>query len=219
MLDEFQYAIKHFVPTVPLKVKEEAQKIHKDLLADETADVETIKLAFHDIGKKEFPHRRAYDELTHTSAEAKMVEMVLDHVDEAVRAMIKPHLDSGVGLDDVVKSDLFEGKMTPEQRYQIEDGILVAKEKLGDALQSEVSEHSEEYKKLVEKWSANADEIEAKISELEAMSSQANENQKEEIHGKVMRYKEGFLLTEQDPDIKEIKKEIEYWEDTFNPEE
>ncbi|MBT5807861.1 hypothetical protein HOI18_01145 [Candidatus Uhrbacteria bacterium] len=219
MLDEFDHAIRHFVPTLPKEVTTEAEAMLAELSANVEADEFAIKRAFHDMGIKEYPHRKAYKELTDSTAGMQMKAMVVEHVDEDVRAVIKPHLDSGVSLEELVRSDVFESELDGKQRYQVEDGIMVAQSKLADGLKSEVSEHAAEYKALFEKWSAHAQEIDATIANLEKLSAGGDENQSAEIKGKAQRYREGFLVTEPDPDLAEIKKEIEYWTDTFAEEE
>lgn len=219
MLDEFQYAINHFVSTLPEEVKKEAQQIHDKLASEENADEDAIKKAFHDIGVQEYPHRKAYRELTLSSAGDHINDLVLEHIEDDVSKVVKPLLDSGVSLNELTSSEMFEEKLSPEQRYQIEDGILVAKSQLADELEGEVSEHSDEYKVLLKKWQDNTAEIEKAIKKLEGLSAQANADQKEEIANKVKSYKEGFLVTERDPELGEIKKEIEYWNEAFAEEE
>lgn len=219
MLDEFQYAIDHFVSTLPSEVKTEAQRIHDNLSANKDLDEDAIKKAFHDIGVKEYPHRKAYNDLTMTTAGERMNELVVEHVEDNVKQVIKPLLDSGVSLNELTASEIFEEKLTPKQRYQIEDGILVAKSKLADELKGKISEHTDEYKALLEKWQANVKEIESAITKLEGLAVHGTADQKKEITDKAGRYREGFLVTERDPEIGEIKKEIEYWEDTFKEEE
>ncbi|MBI5369790.1 hypothetical protein HZA85_01170 [Candidatus Uhrbacteria bacterium] len=219
LLDEFAIAIRHFVPTLPKEIKAQATDVLEKLKADPEADEARIKRAFYEIGVLEYPYRRAYQELTSGKANERLKALVLEHVDETVRGVIKPYLDSGVGLEELVKSDLFESQLTPEQRYQVEDGILVASSKLADALKGEVSEDEASYERLVAKWKAQAGDIQKAVDELEALASQGDENQQAEIKGKVARYREGFLITEPDPDLGEVKKEIEYWQETFHPEE
>ncbi len=219
MLDELSFAIKHFVPTVPAQITAQAKETLSTLLADAKADEMAINDAFHDIGLQEYPHRHAYDELTHTSGEARMNTMVSEHVDEAVRAIIKPHLDAGVSLDELVRSDIFEQQLDAKQRYQVEDGILVAKDKLAEELSGELSEQSESYKALLQKWTAHAGKIQSAIDALEALTPGGTKEQGEEISAKVRRLREGFLLTERDPELGEVEKEIEYWTDAFANEE
>lgn len=219
MLDEFQFAIKHFVPTVPPEVKEEAQKIHDQLVGNEATDEMAIKKAFYEVGVKEYPHRRAYTELTHSTAESQMKQMVLEHVDEAVRAVIEPFLNDGVGLEELVSSEIFTEKLDGTQRYQVEDGILVAKDKLAEVLKANVGDQAEHYNTLLEKWTNTANELVAQIDKLELFIQGGDESQQQEIKNKVARFREGFLITEPDPEMEEIKKEIEYWTDTFAEEE
>lgn len=215
MLDELEFAVKHFVPTVPEEVTKDAlEKIEEFRSNPESNELE-IKRAFHEIGKQEFPHRRAYKELTSSSAAAQLQEMVLEHVDDSVKDVIKPHLDSGVSIEEFVRSNMFVEQLDAKQRYQIEDGILVAQSKLAESLKGEVSEHGAEYKKLYEGWVSKMNEIDAQIEKLESLSEGGDENQRAEIKNKAERFREGFLLTERDPELEEVKKEIEYWMDTF----
>ncbi len=217
LLNEYSFAVRHFVPTLPKEIKQEGKDVLERLESDMQADEAQIKKAFYEIGVKEFPYRRAYQELTQGKAAPHLKVMVLEHVDETVRAVIKPYLDSGVGLEELTKSDLFEKQLTPEQRYQVEDGILVASSKLAEMLKDQVSVEEASYELLVEKWTKRAQEIQKAIDELEALASSGDENQRAEIKGKVARYREGFLITEMDPELEEVKKEIEYWKETFEP--
>ena len=57
--------------------------------------------------------------------------------------------------------------------------------------------------------------VEAKIAELKALAPKGDDSQKQEILNRVQYYREGFLLTEPDPDLDEIEKEIAYWTETF----
>lgn len=216
-LDELAFAIRHFVPTLPKEIKDNAEAEFERMKSNPEVDEKTISDAFYEIGVLEYPYRRAYIELTHGKAEDEMNTLVLEHVEPNVREIIKPHLDSGVSLDELVASEMFLTQLTPEQQYQVEDGILVARSKLADQLKEHVTAESEAYKQLVEKWKGGAGKIQEAIVKLEALASEGDENQKREILDKAARYREGFLITERDPDLKEIEKEIEYWQDTFHP--
>ena len=218
LLEEFQFAIHHFVATLPDEIKTKAQQIHDELAADNTADETSIKLAFHDVGIQEYPYRHAYEELISTKEEGKLNELVLEHVDASVRSVIESHLKSGVHIDELMHSDLLENQLSPEQIYQIEDGINVAKSKLAEAIKKHVSDDTASYESLLAKWMNRAKEIETKIEELKSLASKGDENQKQEILSRVQYYREGFLLTEVDPDLEEIKKEIEYWNEAFTEE-
>ena len=56
ILDEYGYAIRHFVPTTPEEIKEEAKKTHSELLANENADEDMIRAALFKTGLAEYPH-------------------------------------------------------------------------------------------------------------------------------------------------------------------
>ncbi|KKW33142.1 MAG: hypothetical protein UY76_C0008G0015 [Candidatus Uhrbacteria bacterium GW2011_GWA2_52_8d] len=219
MLDEFQYAIKHFVPSLPNPIKAEAQRIHDDLVQNEALDEAAIKRTFYTIGIKEYPYRRAFQELTSSTAEEMFKNMVIEHVDETVRGVIKPHLDEGVSMEALISSELFTESLNVKQRYQVEDGILVAKDKLAEILKNRVGEQAQLYQGLVEKWTREAEKIQEAIAELEKLGQGGDETQQAEIKNKVERFREGFLVTEQDPELELVQKEIEYWRDTFAQEE
>ncbi len=219
LLNEFAFAIKHFVPTIPDALRQQAQATLERFKSDPSMTEEQIKQAFFDIGVQEYPHRHAYKELTEGTAKEELKAMVLEHLDENVRSVVKPYLDSGVALEELVKSDLFESQLTPEQRYQVEDGILLANKKMAEKLKQQVSAQEQTYEALVDKWTAHAQEIVKAIDALEALAPQGDENQRAEIRNKAERYREGFLVTEPDPELEEVKKEIEYWQETFEPTE
>ncbi|MEK7615315.1 MAG: hypothetical protein AAB431_02945 [Patescibacteria group bacterium] len=216
LLEEFQHAIRHFAPTLPKEIKKEAQDIHDQLSEDLKADEMQIRKTFYEVGVKEYPYRRAYQELTEGEAGAQMKMLVLEHVDETVRGFIKPHLDAGVSLEELVKSELFETQLTAEQRYQIEDGILVASSKISDELKVQKNPtESTHYDALVKKWTAHAKEIQKAINEYEALAKRGDDNQRREILEKALEYREGFLVTEPDVELEDVKKEIGYWEEIF----
>jgi hypothetical protein len=216
-LKEYQFAINHLVPTVPSEVKEEAQKLHDSLLANANAGEEEVLGALIGTGKAEYPYRKAYQELQGAAEGQLRRDFVLDHVDEPVREKLKTHLDAGVDLDEVVKSSIFETDFTPEERYQIEHGILDATEHIEEEGEKIIESRRAEYDALVEKWRKQAGEIELKIDTLEAMASK-DPKWKDEILGRVKRFREGFLVTESDPELDEVKKEIEYWKGVFGEE-
>ncbi|TAK03358.1 hypothetical protein EPO34_04840 [Patescibacteria group bacterium] len=214
ILKEFQIAIDHIVPSVPPEVKAQALKRHAELLGNENASQEEIEAALAQTGMAEYPHRKASQEMAGKLEEDTRLALVLEHVDENVRTKLKKHLDAGVPLVEIVRSDLFETEFTGPERYQVEDGLLDAADHVREEMAKAIDPLSEKYKKLVAKWQEHAEEIKAKIDELEALADK-DPKWKDEILSKVERFREGFSVTEQDPELEEVKKEIEYWKDTF----
>lgn len=216
-LDEYQIAINNLASSVPSEIKERAQSLHDELLADVDASEEAVLAAVVETGLAEYPYRHAFQELTEGAEERKRVELVLDHVDESVRARLKQHLDAGVPLDDVISSGLFQTAFTPEERYQVEDAVLDARDHVKEELAAAFTADAPAYQKSLKKWETYRDQIAEKIDELEAMAS-TDAKWKEEILGKVKRFREGFAVTERDVELEEVEKEIEYWKGVFGEE-
>lgn len=149
LLKEYQVAIDNLAPTVPAEVKQEAQKMHDALLANQAAAKEEIIAAMIKTGQAEYPHRHAYEE--------------------------------------------------------INDG------------QATVDPQSLEYQTALASWQKQEQEIMEKIDELEVLKDQ-DPKWTAEIADKVRVLREGFLVTERDPDLQEVKKEIEYWQGTLGQE-
>ena len=213
-LDEFQFALNHLVPTISDEIKVQAQKIHDDLLANESASEDEIRQSFFEIGFQEYPHRHAYKETTALLGEGTRKDLVLNSLQGVTAALLKKHLEEGGKIDEFVKSEVFEKELDSEQRLEVENAILDTKEKLADILEDEVGAHEDQYQKALAKWQAHADEVLKSITELEALVDRSGKHAGE-ITNKSKRFREGFLLTEQDPDLEKIQKEIEYWEGVF----
>lgn len=217
LLDEYTFAIKHLAPTVPKEVKEEAIKMHAALLANAKADEDEIRAALSKTGLAEYPHRHAFTELTKTVEGERRLAMVLEHVDENVRAKLKKHLDAGVPLEEITGSQLFETEFTPEERYQVEDALLDAQDHLKEEMEKTVDPSSAAYQSQLKKWSEYAQQLIKKIDELESLKDK-DPKWRDEIVEKGKRFREGFLVTEPDPKLEEVEKEIEYWRGTFGEE-
>lgn len=216
-LDEYALAIQNLAPTVPDEVKQEAERMLSELKKNPDTTEEEIRKALILTGLAEYPHRRAYKELAGTRATEAEKRLVLEHVDATVREKIQPHLDAGVPLEVLVRSDLFEKELTAEQRYQVEDAILDAKDHVKEEMEKSMETGSPEYQVALKKWEGVRDAISKKIDELEAMESK-DPKWKDEIAEKVKFFREGFSVTEPDPELETVEKEIEYWRGTFGEE-
>ncbi len=212
MLDEYKIAIDRLVPTVPEEVKTKALEAHAALSANPEATEEQIRQALFETGVAEYPHRRAFAELTAAGTDTRRAEIVLEHVEAGVHDKLKKLLDSGVSFGELTHSGLFETEFTPDERYQIEDALLDAdihiREEFGEAAKKE----GETYQKLFAKHKKAQEELLAKIEELQAIGVK-NPASREEVEASVARFREGFSVTEPDPDLAEIENEISYWND------
>ena len=217
LLKEYKIAIEHLTPTVPGEIKKEAEETLARLETNPNATEEEIRAALFKTGTAEYPHRHAFQEWGGEKETERRLALVLEHVDETVRAKLNKHLDAGVPLAELLKSHLFETEFTPEERHQIEDGILDADDHVKEELEKAADATTPAYQKLLKKWHGEEEKIMGKINELEALKSK-DVKWKEEIETRVARFREGFLVTEQDPSLEDVEKEIEYWKGTFGEE-
>lgn len=210
LLDEFKIAIEHFVPSIPKELKDEALALHEKLSNDENSEEKEILEQMFAIGMKEYPHRKAFHALMDENIADATIEHVLDHIDESVRAKMEPHLKDGATLAQFVSSEMFETQFSAEERYQVEHGIMDAKDHVGEEMEKSDIASSERYQKLVKKHEEEAGKIMEAISALEPMRDQ-DEKWKEEIEGRIQTLKGGFLVTEPDTTLEAAENEIEYW--------
>lgn len=217
LLKEYQVAIDHLAPTVPESVKAEAQRMHDDLLANPEATEDEIRGALYQTGAAEYPHRHAFREMTEGGIEARRVEITLDHVEPGVAEKVKKLTDSGVTMSELTRSQLFETEFAPEERHQVEDALLDADIHIREEFGKEAVSDEKRYAALVKKWEERRDAILAKIDALDAMKSK-DAKWHDEIMEKVRRFRDGFSVTEPDPELEDVEKEIEYWEGTMGEE-
>lgn len=217
LLNEFRYAIDHMVSTVPASVKEDAEQVYAALVANSSATEPEILEACERIGRAEYPHRKAFHQLMGNLEASTRIQLVLDHVDETVRAFLKEHLDAGVPLDTLTSSAVFETSLTPEQKYQVEDALLDAADHVKDELAKKADPNSAAYKKALSSWEDHAQVVQAKIDELRELANK-DPKWKAEILDRADRFAQGFLVTEKDPELEEVEKEIEYWKGVLGDE-
>ncbi len=210
LLDEFKYAIEHMVATVPVGVKKQAEELLLELSGNAEATEEQIHDALVAIGKREFPYRRAYQDMMEKPSEEKRMQLVLEHLEEDVKAKVEVVMKDGVTLEALTKSSMFETDFTSEERYQIEDGILHAADHIKDEMPEVIASNKVKYDALVDSWKEKQKLMEQKIEELRALSGK-DEKWRAEILDKVHVFEEGWSVVERDPELLEIEKEIEYW--------
>ena len=143
--------------------------------------------------------------------------MVLEHLEPEVKSKVQHLLDSGVTLQALTKSSIFETDFTAEERYQVEDGILHAVDHLKEEAPGEIAKRQGEYDKLVDTWKNQQQKMQEKIEELRALAAK-DPKWKEEILDKVKTLEEGWSVVERDPELLEVEKEIEYWTQTMEVE-
>lgn len=209
-LDEFKIAIDNLVPMTPPEIIEEAKNLHRELSEDENASLKQIHQAMTLIGRKEFPYRKAFEELCAGDEEQRLQELVFERLDEDLVKKLEEVTAHGVILDDFVKSKMFEDELTAEERYQIQQAILLADDILENQCDERAHKRRQKYEELVGTWQKEAERLQEMIDQLRAMAK-GNPKWTGEINSICDRLEEGWSVVEKDPKEEEIKKEIEYW--------
>lgn len=217
-LDEFKIAIDELVPLTPPELIEEAKKLHKELSENQEATEKQIHQAVSLVGRKEFPYRKAYLEICAGDEEQRLQSEVFERLDEAVKKKIEDVVGSGVLLDDYVKSKLFEEQLTADERYQVEQAILLSEDVLDSQCDDRAHRRQQEYETLVKKWTDEASRLQGMIDQLRSMGSE-DAKWAAEIGGVADRLEEGWSVVERDPEEEEIVKEIEYWNTVLHEDE
>ncbi len=195
----------------PPELIQAAQARHDELLANEGATEKEIHEALANFGRQEYPYRQAYHDLCSGDEEQRLQSLVLERLDETVKNKVLEHTKHGVLIDDYVKSKLFETELTPEERLQIENAILLAEDVLNSQCDDRAAKRKDQYVDLVKKWEGERDRLQKMIDQLRALG-QGNAKWGSEISSVADKLEEGWSIVERDPQEEEIKKEIEYWD-------
>lgn len=214
MLQEFQISIDKLVPLTPKDIVDEAKQLHDSLVADENSTEKQVHDALVYVGRKEFPYRKAYEELCVSDEEQRLQEAVFAHLEPAVREKIHNVTHHGVHVLDYVNSRLFEEQLTADERYSVEQAILLAHDVLNKQCSERAVERAKNYEDLVTRWKTEADRLQVLIDTLRSFADRDPKWQGE-ILGRVATLEEGWSVVERDPTEEEIKKELEYWTDIF----
>jgi len=216
LLLELDIAIKKLPPTLTDLQKEAKQKL-ASFEADPTTSEDVILGYLAEIGRKEYPHRHALSELHDTFGNNVELAMVLEHLDANVAKKVKPMVDHGVNIEVLVKSDWFEKELNQAERYQVEDGILLARYKIEQEDKSLVETHPDEFKTLLAKWEAEAEKISLLIEELESLADK-DPRYTDEINDQVRTFRTGWSVVERDPEAEAVKAQIGNWKAVFEDE-
>jgi len=214
-LDEYKISIDKLVPLTPSEIKAEALKFHKELSEDVNSTSKQIHQALSLTGRKEYPYRKAYDELCAGDEEQRLQELVFDRIDEDVKKKVHAVTQHGVMIDDYISSDMFEEQLTPQERLQIEQAVLLAEDTLDHQCDERAHKKQLQYDTLVENQKLESSRLQGLIDGLRSMGDN-DPKWKGEIDSVCDRLEEGWSIVERDPSEEEIKKELEYWNTVLN---
>lgn len=210
LLKEFQISIEKLVPLTPPEIVQEGKRLLTELQADEGVTEKKIHDALVYIGRKEFPYRKAYEELCASDEEQRLQLLIIQRLDPKVWEKIHNVTHHGVMVMDYVNSPLFEEQLTGDERYQVEQAILLSHDVLNTQCSERATSRKETYEQLVARWKGEEERMQGLIDALKAMADR-DAKWRDEIAGKVAQFEEGWSIVERDPSEEEIRKELEYW--------
>ncbi len=215
-IDELKIAVKELVPTTPAELIQEAKEILSNLEKNPSVTSENIHKAMTEIGQKEYPYRKAYHDMCDGDAETRLKKLIYERIDEEVKRKIEETVQY-VLLEDFVKSELFEEMLSADERYQITNAILLAKEDLEHQCTDECTHKQEEYDALIEKREEEVRVWQKMIDDIRLLGIASPEHASD-IHAACDRLEEGWSITQRDPSKEEIEKEMEYWKEVTSQE-
>ncbi|NBS67924.1 hypothetical protein EBT31_03290 [bacterium] len=207
LLEEYRLSIEKLVPLTPREITEEAHRLYEELLQNEHASERQIQQALIEIGKKEYPYRKAYEALCATDEERRLEEAAFSKIDPEIAEKIRAVTAHGVHLTDYANSKLFETQLTSEERYRVERAILEAHDVINRQCDERAHARQESFDELVKRWTEKRDEIQRLIGEMRNMASRSPELSGE-ILGKAAAFEEGWSIVSRDPGEKEVREAL-----------
>ncbi len=207
LLEEYRLSVERLVPLTPRDVLEEAHRLYEELSQNEHASERQIQQALIEIGKKEYPYRKAYVALCATDEEKRLEEAAFAKIDASIAEKIRAVTSHGVHLLDYTKSKLFETQLTSDERYHVEQAILVAHDVINRQCDERAKSRQENFDDLVRKWTQKRDEIQRLIDELKNMAGRSAELSGE-ILGRAAAFEEGWSIVSRDPEEKEVREAL-----------
>jgi hypothetical protein len=214
LLAELEYGIAHLPFVLPTEEKEKIIRVLETLKADASASEEAIKQAMFEIGVVEYPYRKAYREVFAQKEAAEFLALVLSALEQALQGKYEVFLAGRSlkeGMNDAQFLEVFNG----EERQVIEAAMNESKARLPEVMAPEVEQDAQLFAQALARHTAVRDELLTLIETLGAFAAQEGPWQ-EELRAVLVRAREGFLLTEPDPELEELRRLKEYWEQEIN---
>jgi hypothetical protein len=210
---ELEFAIKHLPPSIPEEMEKQIWDIFHTLKKGGN-DEGALRDAMIAIGKLEWPHRKAYEDMMMACCSKTQQEMLLESLSENTRKKFIGIGGNDATVQEVVHSKLFEEKLTAEQRYEIQEAALEARLKMHEFMKGQISARPKEYEDRYNEALGEQTEIEKLLKDLETLAS-VDDDWRDEIVGRVEQMRLGWSIAEPDVTIDDAQKEIEYWKGTL----
>lgn len=213
LLDELKIATERMPAVVPLESKQKILEFHAKYSADPKASPEEISAAIIEAGRTAWPYRKALgimiDRYGREKQAAHFKERLTDKLAKKYEDFARLHSDT----PDPWRHKDFESAFTADEKFQIEEALLEARDKARDEVEILVSgEKRAEYETELAAWQKKQELLAGKIQELRALADQS-EKWAPEILDKVRVFEEGWSAVEKDADMRIVEGEIGYYRD------
>jgi hypothetical protein len=161
-----------------------------------------------------------YARYGHSSEEA----FLLQNLDAGVREKYERFINEGGKLryvavikteEQLKQSSPFERYFTPEEKFAIEQALLVALDYARSEINALVSgPKQDEYAELVKQHDLIEEAMEEKIAELARLAT-VNPKWEPTIRDRVRVLEEGWSVVEQGATLQELREEVDYWKGTL----
>lgn len=210
LLSEFRIAIDKLVPLAPRELHDEAEKIYAELAGDMAATERQISQAMAHIGRKEYPYRKAYQEICAGDEEQRLQKAALNLLEGDIKEKVEKVTAHGVSIHDYANSKLFERDLAPEERYRVEQAILQAHDAVNRQCDERAKERQTNFEALVQRWREHETKVQTLINHLRELADRAPEYASE-IRAKADELEEGWSVVERDPTEEAVRAEIAHY--------
>lgn len=224
-LELLRIAILHLPPSFSREKKRGYEKKLQQFLAKPDVPYADIQKVIVSLGKESWAQRRAYQDIYGRYGRSSEEAFLLQHLDAGVRERYEQFIHEGGKIQYVsrVKTEAeqlqpspFERYFTPEEKFAIEQALLVARDYARAEIDALVTgAKKDEYAELVKQYEAIETQMEDRIEELRNMAS-VSKKWEATILDRVRILEEGWSVVEQGATLEELNQEVEYWEGTLS---
>lgn len=214
-LTQLAFGIKHLPPNIP----EAEQKMIQDKFGQleamgEGITPEAIASTMIEIGKIEWPFRLAYKEMVMICCSHTQHDLFLKNLSPKTKKKVMDAGGTDITVAELVHSNLFEEKFTPEERYEVQEAALNARLQMHDYMENQITSRPNDYAKALETARQKQQKIQASLAQLEELAK-IDPHWKPEIEGKIEQLQMGWSIAEPDVTPEDVAREVEYWKETL----
>jgi hypothetical protein len=208
-------AVKHALPLVPPDVGERIRARAAEVeRVGEQMSPEQVREALREIGKEEWPYRRAFAACVAAQGFAWETAFFLEACSPALLAKVE-----GLGVRDVPlrewsASRLIEEQCTAQERLEMEQAMEQGREQLRAAALANVAQGGawqDMYAKELAREQAAKTELESTLAKLHDLVA-IDEHWGPEIQAQWEAFEDGWSVTERDAEPADVARALDYWQ-------